>query len=318
MMQVRLNQGKQQTPGNGGSQSLAMFDNGLKSGPPGGPGVLAFGPGPLPPDPYGIASRNPGGPPSPDGVPFYTGYPDRDGKLQERGTGNFVHNWLQDVSYLMNKYPQVNDARVQANQDFNAAMQKGTAGIEAAMRKDVPKGVAELNKKTNGEVGRLSREYQQERSLAGQSLTERKIAIDKADSAEFKVNIAQSEIGKHQLALEKKVLQGQEAALEGEISGKSGVAGKAIDYGAMIVKGNIQGFADEAVKDLGKVLVSGVLSGDAQVALMKVQAKIGAIDDQIEKTTDKQLKDQLKAAKKDLQASVREIALAEGEIPAAR
>jgi hypothetical protein len=250
--------------------------------------------------------------PSPEGVPFYTGYPDKTGKLVEnRGWTDVGAKWLQDAYQLTKDHAKQSKELQTAINNFDAAAANGQKKIDAAMKKDVPKGVEKLNAQTNGEVGRLTREYKSEREQAAHALKERGLAATEADAALIKHGIAESNIQKRALEIEKQHLGKQAADLQGEIDGNKELVDKAYDMGKKVATGDLKGLAEDVLTDITKGLVSNFLSVDAKAQLALVKARMDAVDEKLNSVTDKTLRDELMAAKKTLQASAKKIVLAE-------
>jgi hypothetical protein len=284
----------------GDTSSRALIQNRMQAAPSG-------------PPPSGGNTKPAGSEmPSPEGLRTYNGLPDKNGELKRiKGWTEGVENWMQDAYKTTKDYSKQSKELQAAIQNFDNAAANGQKRVDTAMKKDVPKGVEKLNQLTNGEVGRLAREYKSERQQASLALREREVAATKADASLLKVGIAQDNIEKRALEIQKKELGDKAADLQAKIDSNGKLVDKAWDVGSKIVSGDFKGLAEEVATDVTKGLISGFLSIEAKTQLTLVKARMEAVDEKLKTVTDKTLKSELEAAKKTLQASAKEIVLAE-------
>ena len=249
--------------------------------------------------------------PSPKDVPDYSGIPTSKGENPRLNESNSkgVENWLARMEEHAQAYPKAQQKLDRAMDDYTATRYNDNRAIETAMHRDVPKGVAALDKQSGGKVGQLTRDYQEERKLSDQAITERDAAVNVADAALTKYGIASSTIDLHAAELEKQHLQGQKKEINDTIAENDEIAGKIVDYASELP--DPAGLAKHAASDMLKSALSSALSADAKLDLFKVQSKIDAIDEKIQGMQDGKDKNELLAAKQTLEGAMKKIVVAD-------
>jgi LysM repeat protein len=246
--------------------------------------------------------------PSPKDVPDYSGIPTSKGELAHANSG-VVEGWLERMEEHAGAFPKAQQKLDRAMDDYTATRYKDNRAIETAMQRDVPKGVAALDKQSGGKVGQLTRDYQEERKLSDQAVTERDAAVDVADSALTKYGIAGSTIDLHAAELEKQHLEGDKKEINEKIAANDELAGKIVDYASELP--DPAGLAKHAASDMLKSTISEGLSSDAKLDLFKVQAKLDAVDEKIQGMKDGKDKNELLAAKQTLQGAMKKVVVAD-------
>jgi LysM repeat protein len=246
--------------------------------------------------------------PSPEDVPDYSGIPTSKGQLAHANSG-VVEGWLERMEEHAGAFPKAQQKLDRAMDDYTATRYKDNRAIETAMQRDVPKGVAALDKQSGGKVGQLTRDYQEERKLSDQAITERDAAVDVADAALSKYGIASSTVDLHAAELEKEHLEGQKKEINDTIAENDQIAEKIADYASDLP--DPAALAKHVAKDALKSAISEGLSSDAKLDLFKVQAKIDAVDEKIQGMKDGKDKNELLAAKQTLQGAMKKIVVAD-------
>ena len=101
--------------------------------------------------------------PDPQGVPFYNGLVKGDGKMHKHiGWSQAIESWFRALGSILPSMVDKSQKLEDTKGVFIDTVKEKSKDISQAMKKDLPKGIKEFNKRTNGEAFKLLQGYQEE------------------------------------------------------------------------------------------------------------------------------------------------------------